>query len=170
MNLAWWLETGAWDCPEKTAIINPDGSEITYAELNRLSNRIGNVLRDRYRVRPDDVVTTLAGETDWHVAIMFGLWKIGAVVCPLNRTQNYPKFVQDIRITRARLLIAEPRFLETAARLLAEREIANAALLGEQSEGVPDFKILIRDAGDQIRTTPRAPSSSRPKIWRKTRS
>ena len=156
MNLAWWLETGAWEYPDKTAIINPDGSEITYSELNQLSNRIANLLRDRYAIRPDDVVTTLAGETHWHVAIMFGLWKIGAVVCPLNRTQTYPKFVQDIRITRAKLLIVEPKFLDVAMRLSAEREIPNAVLLGEQSDALPDFKTLVRDAGDQIRMTPRA--------------
>jgi acyl-CoA synthetase (AMP-forming)/AMP-acid ligase II len=156
MNLAWWLETGAWEYPEKTAIINPDGSEINYSQLNTLSNKIGNLLSDRYGVRPDDVVTTLAGETHWHVAIMFGLWKIGAVVCPLNRTQTYPKFVQDIRITRAKLLIVEPKFLDAAARLSSEREIANAALLGERSDAFPDFKTLIRDASDQIRMTPRA--------------
>ena len=156
MNLAWWLETGAWEYPDKTAIINPDGSEITYSELNSCPTESANLLRDRYGIRPDDVVTTLAGETHWHVAIMFGLWKIGAVVCPLNRTQTYPKFVQDIRITRAKLLIVEPKFLDVAMRLSAEREIPNAVLLGEQSDAFPDFKTLVRDAGDQIRMTPRA--------------
>src|SRR4029453_17929013 len=156
MNLAWWLETGAVEYPDKTAIINPDGSEITYSDLNTLSNKIGNLIRDRYGVRPDDVVTTLAGESHWHVAIMFGLWKIGAVVCPLNRTQTYPKFVQDIRITRAKLLIVEPKFLDVAMRLSAEQEIPNAVLLGEQGGAFPVFKALVRDAGHQTRRTPRA--------------
>ena len=127
MNLA-WLETGAWDHPGKTAIVDPDGSEHTYAELDALSNRMGNVLRDAYGIGPDDVVTTLAGETHEHVALMFALWKLGAVFCPLNRTQNYPKFVHDLRVTKSKLLIGGtedsnllPTMVQTMNALLVDR-------------------------------------------------
>lgn len=158
MNLAWWLETGAWDYPQKTALIDPAGSEISYAELNALSNRVGNLLRDGYGIGPGDIVTTLAGETHWHVALMFGLWKIGAVFCPLNRTQSYHKFVQDVRITKSKLLIAEPKFTDVAKRLTAEMEIPKAALLGEEKDGLADFRELTQSARDQLRMTPRANS------------
>jgi len=56
MNLA-WLETGAWDHPGKTASVDPDGSEHTYAELDALSNRMGNIRATCSGVSPASVVT-----------------------------------------------------------------------------------------------------------------
>ena len=46
--------------------------------------------------------------------------KVGAVFCPLNRTQNLNTFVEDIRVTEGRLLLVAPKFADTGRQLLAE--------------------------------------------------
>jgi acyl-CoA synthetase (AMP-forming)/AMP-acid ligase II len=156
MNLAWWLETGAWDVPDKPAVIDPDGTAITYAELNTLANRVGTELRERYRVREGDIVVTLAGEHHWHVAVMFGLWKIGAVFCPLNRTQTLKKFVHDIAVTRPKLLLVDPKFAQIGRDLLRETSLECVAVLSDEQGDLPSFTRHVPQASDALRMTPRA--------------
>ena len=103
MNLAWWLETGVWDFPDKAAVIEPDHSSTSYKDLDQLANRVGNALRDHFGIGPDDVVPTIAGETGFHVAILFGLFKIGAVFTSLNRTQTWEKFKQDCLVCHPKI-------------------------------------------------------------------
>ncbi|MEO1997714.1 MAG: class I adenylate-forming enzyme family protein [Planctomycetaceae bacterium] len=156
MNIAWWLETGARNHPKKTAVVSPDGTGISYADLNALSNKVGNDLRDRYGVLENDVVVTLAGEHAWHVAIMFGLWKIGAVFCPLNRTQNLNKFVHDIEITEPQLLLVDPTFAETGRQLMDASPLKQVALLADADGGLESFTGTAVAASDRLRMTPRA--------------
>lgn len=158
MNLAWFLETGAREWPNKAAVINPDHSAVTYAELNLSSNRVGNALRQHFGVKEDDVVLTLAGESHWHVALMFGLWKIGAVFSPLNRTQTYQRFVHNIQVSRPKLLVVEAKFVEIGKRLLAESAVAQVAALTEGDHGLPNLVQLSREASSSIRIVGRANS------------
>ena len=156
MNLAWWLETGAWDFPDKTAVVNPDDSEISYGELDRLANKTGNALREHHGIRPDDVVLTLATETAAHVAVLFGLWKIGAVFCSLNRTQTYSKFVHDLEVTKAKLLLVDPKFVEVGERLQKEGIIERVAVLGKGKFSLPSFHDQVQGAAEILRMVPRA--------------
>ncbi|MGD9856343.1 MAG: class I adenylate-forming enzyme family protein [Planctomycetaceae bacterium] len=158
MNLAWWLETGAWDFPDKPAVIDPDGTPITYGELNTLANRVGNELRERWGIGEDDVVVTLAGEHHGHVAVMFGLWKIGAVFCPLNRTQTLKKFVHDVAITEPKLLLVDPRFADMGRQLMTETAIHRVALLDDAQGELPSFTNTVPQASNELQMTPRANS------------
>ncbi|MDN5938491.1 MAG: hypothetical protein L0H83_07485, partial [Salinisphaera sp.] len=44
MNLAWWLERSFWETPDKPAVIDADGTTVSYRALRGLSNQIANVL------------------------------------------------------------------------------------------------------------------------------
>jgi len=148
MNLAWWLETGARECPDRTAVVDPGHAPLTYAELNSLSNRIGNTLRERFGVSENDVVLTLAGETHGHVGLMFGLWKIGAIFCPMNRTQNLSWFQHIVRVTRPRLLVVEPRFLEIAREVWPEGVVEIAEVVTMAESASPALRIAGRANAD----------------------
>ncbi len=156
MNLVWWRETGEWNNPDRKALIDSSETSITYAELNALANKAGNALRDRFGIQENDVVATLAGETRWHVAVMFGLWKIGAVFCPLNRTQAHGKFLYDLEITRPKLLLVSPRFSEVGKRLYAAEAVEHLAVLDEDCGDLQNFIESIESASSELRMTPRA--------------
>jgi acyl-CoA synthetase (AMP-forming)/AMP-acid ligase II len=158
MNLAWFLETGAREFPDKTAVVNPDHSSVTYAELNRLSNQIGSALRLHFGIGEDDVVVTLAGETHWHVALMFGLWKIGGVFSPLNRTQTYARLLHNIEDSRPKLLVVDGKFIELGKRFAAEGAVTHVAALDKNDHGLPSIRefSILRDAGSSLRMTARA--------------
>jgi acyl-CoA synthetase (AMP-forming)/AMP-acid ligase II len=70
--------------PAKTAIIDVDsGSAITFGELDRMTNEIAGLLKRR-GVTKGSRVLLLADESLEKLLLWFGIWRLGAVVCPLN--------------------------------------------------------------------------------------
>lgn len=156
MNLGWYLESATWDHPMKVAAINGHTHEkITYLELNTLSNKIGNALREKYELKEDDVLTTLMTE-DWlHMAIMYGIMKIGCVFCGLNRTHLIDKLVYDVTTTKSKLLILSSDFL-ALGKQLAERIKGLNLLVSDSGTEYPNLPDLLKDASGELRIAPRA--------------
>jgi long-chain acyl-CoA synthetase len=75
------LEESARRTPSAVAIIEPV-RQVTYGELDRMSNRFGHLLRSRGVAPGDRVVVSLDNGIDM-VAAYFGVLKAGAVVVPL---------------------------------------------------------------------------------------
>ncbi len=74
--------------PEKVAIVDLDaGTRITFGELRDGANRAAAGLRD-LGVGPGDRVLLLSDECLEKLVIWLGIWRIGAVVCPLNTELN----------------------------------------------------------------------------------
>ncbi len=74
--------------PDKTAIVdlNQDKS-ITFGQLFDEANRIAHFLKDR-GIRKGDKVAVLSDENLEKLIIWMGIWRYGAVVCPLNVEMN----------------------------------------------------------------------------------
>jgi carnitine-CoA ligase len=56
---------------------------LTYAEFNKITNRIGNSLRSM-NVAKGERISLLLFNPLISVLAMFGIWKIGAVFSPIN--------------------------------------------------------------------------------------
>src|SRR5712671_5411832 len=70
--------------PAKTAIVDLDsGSAVTFGELDRITTAIAVLLRSRGVVKGSRVLL-LSDENLEKLLLWFGIWRIGAVVCPLN--------------------------------------------------------------------------------------
>src|ERR1700736_6856838 len=118
MNLAWWLERSTWEHPDDAAAIDGlDGRVVTYAELNTLAARLGNVLREEFGVVEDEIVATLMTDDHRHQAIYYGVLGTGAVFTGLNRAQLPAKHEADLRKSRSRVLVATPDQMAVALRL-----------------------------------------------------
>ncbi len=84
-----FLESSARRLPEKTALVC-DQRRITYAELDRMANRVANALRAQGVQSGDRVAIHLANSVEAVVAI-FGVLKAGATFVPINPTTKYEK-------------------------------------------------------------------------------
>ena len=74
--------------PDKTAIVDLDrGGSIDFAGLHREANRVANFL-DRRGVGQGDRVALLSEESLEKLILWLGIWRLGAVVCPLNVEMN----------------------------------------------------------------------------------
>ena len=70
-------------CPEHTAIVAENGS-LSYAELDRLSDRLASALVERESVQPDEFVAVRKGRVKaFHVAVL-AIHKAGVAYMPIN--------------------------------------------------------------------------------------
>ena len=73
--------------PEKTAVVFGETS-LSYSELNEKANRIGHLLREKYKVAPNDHVAILADRSVEIVVGILGILKAGGAYVPID--PNYP--------------------------------------------------------------------------------
>ncbi|MEY4878744.1 MAG: hypothetical protein RJB62_212 [Pseudomonadota bacterium] len=100
--------------PAKTAIVDLDqGSDIDFGTLNRIVTDIAADLKRR-GVSKGDKVVLLADEVLEKLLIWFGVWRIGAVVCPLNVELN-TEHVAELSVTIGPKLILVHKDLDAAA-------------------------------------------------------
>lgn len=154
MNLGWWLERAGWEYPDKTAVIDADGTSITYATLKALADRIGHVLRDEGGVAEDDIVLTCLPDSHLHVAILYAAMRIGAVFCGLSARQTPEKFHADIRRARPKVAIVAPEHGEIGA-LIASHPGIKVFVTGGNDPRFPNLLELASGKPDHLDIAPR---------------
>ncbi len=82
-------------------------SQMTYAELDRLANRFGSLLRDLGVRLEERVVLALPDSVDY-AAALFGILKIGAVAVMVNPGLAPDGLAAMVRLARARVAIVPP--------------------------------------------------------------
>ncbi|MBU2548190.1 MAG: AMP-binding protein [Proteobacteria bacterium] len=101
------LEAWAESRPDKVFFLyGEDDRSLTYSEFNRLANQVARNLRAMGLEKGDRVSLFLLNPLVISLA-MFGLWKIGAVFCPINFNYTARLLSYQINDTRPRLLITE---------------------------------------------------------------
>lgn len=81
--------------PAKAAIIDLEsGSTITFGQLDRVTTEISLLLKARGLAKGSRVLL-LSDESLEKLLLWFGIWRLGAVVCPLN-IQIQPRVLADI--------------------------------------------------------------------------
>ena len=140
-----------------------DRRDLTYADLQRLTNRFANVLR-RLGVAKGDRVFVLAGRIPELYVAALGSLKNGSVFCPLFSAFGAEPI-------RSRMAIGQPKVLVTTAALYA-RKIApmrdslpfleHVLLVGDDARpttvpGTQDLRPLLDQASDDFTIPPTDP-------------
>ena len=84
------------------------GSELTYAGLDALANRFGNLLRD-LGVRQEERVILALPDSAEYAAALFGIFKIGAVVVMVNPGLPPDGLAAMVELARARVAVVPPQ-------------------------------------------------------------
>jgi acyl-CoA synthetase (AMP-forming)/AMP-acid ligase II len=104
--------------PDKTAIVDLDeNASITFGELDQLTTDIAAFLKSN-GIGKGSRVLLLSDECLEKLLIWFGVWRIGAVVCPLNVEINEK-------------VMAELTQAVNPALILCHRDLDMAALVGD---------------------------------------
>lgn len=156
MNLSWWLERSYLERPEQDAVVDADGTVVSYADLRDLSNRIGEVLRDDASVQEDDVVVTLLPDCALHVATFYAAMRIGAVFSGLNRRATNEKLKADVTRCEAKVLIVSPEFLGVASTLEPLPSLQRVYVVGDVDSSYPDLLALCAAQTGELRIVPRS--------------
>ncbi|MGB3468874.1 MAG: amino acid adenylation domain-containing protein, partial [Cyclobacteriaceae bacterium] len=74
--------------PENTALFF-EGVEVSYRELDELSNQLAHYLIDTYHIEPDDLVGIMQDRSEWLVISILGVLKSGGAYVPID--PSHPK-------------------------------------------------------------------------------
>jgi acyl-CoA synthetase (AMP-forming)/AMP-acid ligase II len=95
-----WVTRHAAERPRATAVVLERDS-LTYGELDTLSGRLANALRDA-GVERGDRVCLLMPKTPLAVAAIVGIYKAGAVYVPLDTTSPTARLAAIVPAAAAR--------------------------------------------------------------------
>ena len=123
LNLATWfvdrnVEEGRGD---RTALISAKGP-TTYAELARLVNRYGNLLRELGVRAQDRVLLVLADSVDF-VALWYGAQKIGAVTAEAYTFLQPKDYAYYLEYTDAAVVVADETTQDVIRQVAGERRV-----------------------------------------------
>lgn len=127
MRVEQFLIQSALHHPTKTALVC-EGTRLTFAEIDALSNRLAHALRRRGLKRGDRVVIFLDNCAEAVISI-FAVLKAGGVFTPINPSTKADKLAFVLNNCRARAIIAQPRLAAVAAAALAAASTVTIAVL-----------------------------------------
>lgn len=104
--------------PDKQALIYGP-RRVTYAELERRTNRVANGLR-ALGITEGDHVAVLVKNDHRFVETLLGALRAGATVTPATTRAHYNTLAHILADSRARVLFASADFAEQAGRIAAE--------------------------------------------------
>ncbi|MGB3444546.1 MAG: acyl-CoA synthetase [Actinophytocola sp.] len=132
--------TGLWNIareqPDLTAVVDPDGRQVTYAELAAAADRYGRGFQAMGLSQGDSVVLLLPNGIDL-VSAYFGAFQTGLYVVMANWHLVGAEVAYLIEDSGAKAFVAHSRFADTAADALSRTGVAGFAV-GE----VPGFEPL----------------------------
>jgi long-chain acyl-CoA synthetase len=164
-------ETGLWNIareqPDLTAVVDPDGRQVTYAELAAAADRYGRGFQ-AMGLEPGDAVVLLLPNGIDLVSVYFGAFQTGLYVVMANWHLVGAEVAYLIEDSGAKAFIAHERFAETATDALGRTGVRGfgvgdlpgftpLASLGEGESGRPD----VRTAGSPMLYT--SGTTGRPK-------
>jgi benzoate-CoA ligase family protein len=123
LNLATWfvdrnVEEGRGD---RVALIGPAGA-TTYADLARLVNRAGNLLRELGVRAQDRVLLVLCDSVDF-VALWYGAQKIGAVTAEAYTFLQPKDYAYYLEYTDAKVVVADETTEAAIREVAGERQV-----------------------------------------------
>jgi len=147
---------------DKTAIICQD-KKISYRELGRMTNRIGNGLI-QMGIEPGERVIILLHDRPEYFALFLAAMKIGAVPVPINMLATADDLKHYILDSQASAVVMEGEIHERLTEYLSEfSQLKALVVCGEQRENCVDLFQLIDKSSDQLDTY--ATSKNDPSYW-----
>ncbi len=128
-----YLATQVVARPDATALTDSSGVRWSYADLDRASGALAQVMREG-GVQPRDRVLLLSENCAVAVAALFAAWKIGAVILPVNARQS------PVEIDRI-VTHAEPAMMLATAHVSPDAAAHAERLKGREISG--DFGSLM---------------------------
>lgn len=153
---------GLWniaaDAPRGTAVVDPDGTEVSYGELAGKANAYANGLR-ALGLETGDVVVLLQPNSVELLAAYFAALQTGLYVVAVNWHLVAPEVAYILTDSEARAFIAHERFADTAAAAANEAQLPAAARFAVGD--IPGFRSVteLGTGKSHVRPQPRTAGS-----------
>jgi Acyl-coenzyme A synthetases/AMP-(fatty) acid ligases len=101
---------------DRTALLAPDGTKLSYGQLQRQANQVAQVLVEDYALRPGNRVMLRGPNNSWLVAAWLGVLKAGGVVVTTMAALRASEISKLAELTRPLVLLTDHRFAEDAVQ------------------------------------------------------
>ncbi|HZC98792.1 MAG TPA: long-chain fatty acid--CoA ligase [Actinomycetes bacterium] len=128
-NLAVILRESAAASPDKPVVVY-DGGQMTYAQVDALSDQLAAALQER-GLRPGDAVGLQLPNLPQFLVAYFGILKAGAAVVPMNVLLKAPEVAFYLGDSNARAFITWAGVLDDAAKGAAEAGVTDVFVVGD---------------------------------------
>lgn len=113
---------GLWNiaaaAPERIAVVDPSGRQVSYAELAAQADRIAKGLRAK-GLRAGDVLVSMVHNSAEALAVYFAAYQAGLYIVAVNWHLTGPEVAYILGDSEAKVFIADERFA-AAARIAAD--------------------------------------------------
>jgi amino acid adenylation domain-containing protein len=92
--------------PNNIAVIFED-KKLTYKELNEKANQLGYYLRNKYKIKPDDLIAIMLDRSEWLLIGILGILKSGAAYVPLDPTNPKDRIEYILEDSKSKLLLTQ---------------------------------------------------------------
>jgi fengycin family lipopeptide synthetase D len=130
------FEQQAEKTPENVAVVF-EGRTLTYRELNAAANRVAHYLRDKYAIKPDDIVALQVERSEWMVIALLGVLKSGAAYLPTTPDTPAARTRYLLQDSGARVLLTDSTTMGIAGLQHVHTAVLNVETLGWRSEENP---------------------------------
>jgi amino acid adenylation domain-containing protein len=113
LHLCNYLEGSASRYPQRQAAVDPDGTALTYSELNERANRVAGFLV-YHGVQPGDRVGLVLPKTTNALTILFGIMKAQAAYVPVDWSSPADRIRTIMSDCQVRAVFVDPRRPELA--------------------------------------------------------
>ncbi|OLS16734.1 MAG: Long-chain-fatty-acid--CoA ligase FadD13 [Candidatus Heimdallarchaeota archaeon LC_3] len=126
-----WAEKRAELSPERVALIDDiTGMKYTYNELNKRSDKLCNVLREK-KISKGDRITVFSKNRIELIDLFLATSKIGVILVPLNFRLANPEVEYQINKTTPKLLIYDTSLNNQVLEIKKEISVKNFIAMGD---------------------------------------
>src|SRR5690606_38337242 len=153
---------GLWNIaaahPDRVALVDPSGREVSYHELARLADRYAAGLHD-LGLRTGDVLVSVVHNCAEAIAIYFAAYQSGLYIVAVNWHLTGPEVAYILGDSGAKAFFASDRFASAAVAAADEAGVPAAArfAIGEIDGFTPVAELSSPDAGRPAERTTGAP-------------
>ena len=136
MNLYERFARQARNRPERPAILDPDGEDITYGELERRAASVAASLDGR--TEPGDRVAAFMLDNPTVVAVALGAWRAGCAFTPVNYRFGPDEVAYVLDDVDPEVVVHDAVFASTASDAAEEAGLGDTLIQGHAGEFVAD--------------------------------
>ena len=96
--------------PKNVALVF-EGKELTYYELNELSNQLAHCLQKNYNIKPNDLIGINLSRSEWMIISLLGVLKSGGAYVPIDPEYPAARKQYITEDSSLKLLITEANFI-----------------------------------------------------------
>ena len=118
--------------PDSVAVVY-EGSQLTYQELNNRANQLANYLRQKYNVKPDDLVALCLDRSEYILIAILAVLKAGGAYVPMDPSYPNERIQYVLEDTNTKVVLTNAIYKEKLENL---SKIKSAHIENTQRPGI----------------------------------